>query len=67
VRELDCITSKSIFVQTQLNYIYYTKLHVSTHLRSSSVSKLVFKTTRERNVSQFYQSFITNWCTGELL
>jgi hypothetical protein len=35
---------KSISVQTQLNSIYYIVLHVSTYLRSSSGSQLVFKT-----------------------
>ena len=35
---------KSVSVQTQLNSIYYIKLHVSTYLRSSSGSQLVFET-----------------------
>jgi hypothetical protein len=35
---------KSVSVRTQLNYIYYTELHVSTYLRLSSGSQLVFKT-----------------------
>ena len=34
----DCIvnskTNKSVCVQTQLNYIYYIEIHVSTYLRS---------------------------------
>jgi hypothetical protein len=41
---------KSISVQTQLNSIYYTELHVSIYLRPSSNSKLVFKTYRGRNI-----------------
>jgi len=35
---------KSLSVQTQLGSIYYTELHVSTYLRLSSRSQLVFKT-----------------------
>jgi hypothetical protein len=34
---------KSISVKTQLNSIYYIELHVSTYLRLSSGSQLVFK------------------------
>jgi len=33
---------ESIFVQTQLNSIYYIELHVSAYFRSPSVSQLVF-------------------------
>jgi hypothetical protein len=43
---------KSISVQTQLNSIYYTELHVSTYFRSSSGSQLVFKT---------YIHYVVNW------
>jgi hypothetical protein len=39
------IKSKSI--QTQLNSIYYTKLHVSTYFRSSSGSQFVLKHIEE--------------------
>ena len=28
---------QAVAVQTQLNYVYYTELHVSTYLRLSSV------------------------------
>jgi hypothetical protein len=38
---------KSLSAQTQLNSIYYTELHVSTYLRSSSCSQLVLKHTEE--------------------
>jgi hypothetical protein len=34
---------KSKPVQTQINSIYYTELHVSTYFRSSSVSQFVFE------------------------
>jgi hypothetical protein len=34
----------SISVQTRPNSLYYTELHVSSYLRLSSVSQLVFKT-----------------------
>jgi hypothetical protein len=35
---------KSISLQIQLNFISYIELHVSTYLRTSSGSQLVFKT-----------------------
>jgi len=35
---------KSLFVQTQPNFIYYTELHVSTYLGAYSVHRFFFKT-----------------------
>jgi hypothetical protein len=47
-RRLTEIKSKS--VHTQVNFIYYTELRVSTYLRSSSGSQFVFKTYWRRNI-----------------
>jgi hypothetical protein len=47
-REMYKIQKRHSF-QTQLNYVYYTQLHVSTSDHPSS-SKLLFKTRRGRNV-----------------
>jgi hypothetical protein len=42
-REFFLLKIKSVFVQTKLNAIYDTELHVSTYLRSSTCSQLGFK------------------------
>lgn len=41
---VNSIKIKQTPVQTELNSIYYRELHVSTYLRPSSGSQLVFKT-----------------------
>jgi hypothetical protein len=40
----------SVCVQTKIDSIYYTELHVSTYFHSSSGSQLVFKTYKGRTV-----------------
>jgi hypothetical protein len=45
-----CYKKLNQYLSKQTKFNYYTELHVSTYLRSSSGSQLVFKTHWVRNI-----------------
>jgi hypothetical protein len=56
-----CIKIKTVSVQTQLNSIYFIEVHISTYLRSSLASQLVFKAYWEETYIMYLHNVYFCW------